>query len=105
MRWALLAAACACGSTTSGPSSPKSMTAPNDAYLAACRADLAEARKDLDAIRSAPSHTAETVLGPYDRVLTVLDRWASRSGLYTEVHPDAKMREAAETCVKESSAL
>jgi thimet oligopeptidase len=81
------------------------MTAPHDVYTSSCRADLAEARKDLDIIRSAATKSVETVLNPYDRVLTVLDRWSSRSGLYSEVHPDAKMRGAAETCVKESSAL
>ncbi len=103
VRWALLAAGLvACGPKAS-VTPHAAMTTPHESFLAACRADLAEARADITAIKAAGKKTVETVLVPYDRVLTIVDRWASRASLYSEVHPDAHMREAAESCVKDTA--
>ncbi|HKA90675.1 MAG TPA: M3 family metallopeptidase, partial [Haliangiales bacterium] len=104
VRWALLCAGlAACGPKPSA--TPHAMTTPHETFLASCRAELAEARTDISAIKSAGKRTVETVLVPYDRVLTVVDRWSSRATLFSEVHPDARMREAAEACVKDTAAF
>jgi thimet oligopeptidase len=99
-RWAVLGAGLvACGASTSA-APPTAMTASKDALLVSCRAGLAEARADVAAIKAAGAKTADTVLVPYDRVLTTVDRWYSRANLYGEAHPDAAVRAAAEECVK-----
>src|SRR5262249_6337897 len=104
VRWALLAAGpAACGPKPSA--TPHAMTTPHETFLASCRAELAEARTDISAIKSAGKKTVETVLAPCARVLPVVDRWSSRATFPSEAHPDARLRDAAEACVKDPAAF
>lgn len=69
------------------------------AYLATCRADYQLARQYF--------HSLETHPGPYrdmqllddvNRLDMVIDRSASKASLYRNVHPNAEVRAAADTC-------
>jgi thimet oligopeptidase len=69
----------------------------------ACRADLAEASRLLGVLKAAAERSVATVLEPYNQVLILLGGVFARSELIAEVHPDAAMRDAAETCTKEAA--
>jgi thimet oligopeptidase len=110
----LLAAACG-GSTkpapekpvkppvTTQPEKPKSAA---DQFLAGCQGDLAAARKILPTILSAGgARTLDNTLRPLDDLLVHLGNAMAIAGLYSEVHPDETVREAARSCEQEGAQL
>jgi thimet oligopeptidase len=91
--------------TTPEPGAARALTGTPDDFLRGCRADMASARGEADrfaATRDAPRGEA---LRSFDDTFAALSDAASRASLTRNVHPDARMREAAETCEQEVDAL
>lgn len=103
-----LAAACAISAgATAAPQAPGASTAltvdPRE-FQDACHADMARARAGMEKLKGLKANAAAT-LDTFDSAQWVLGAAGARAGLAHEVHPDAALREAAETCDQETSAL
>ena len=77
------------------------MATPAERFIQSCEADLATARARLAEIKA----VGQNVLERYNDLLVLLGGIFGRSELVAEVHPDAAMRDAAETCTKEAARL
>jgi thimet oligopeptidase len=103
-----VAAACAISAAATAapppPGASTSLTVTPAQFMEACHADLAKARAGMDRLKLLKADAAGT-LEAYDDAQWVLSAVDSRAGLAHEVHPDAAMREAAEKCDQETSAL
>ena len=77
-----------------------------DAFLEECRQGLEAARALLPTIKDAEGErTLDSTLVPYNDLLIGVSQSAALAGLYSEVHPDEKIRDAARTCEQEVSAF
>lgn len=77
-----------------------------EAFAQACEQDLSEARARVAALKKLdPKAQGPAVLAAYDAATVALASSASRSSLAREVHPDAKMRDAARACEQKIDAL
>jgi len=115
---AAVAASAACGGTPKPSEAPvtrpvvdvvppksKTPSSPPDPvarFVAECNAGLGQARTVLPGILAvqgerSPANTLE----PYNDVLIGLSQSGALAGLYAEVHPDEKIRDAARTCEQE----
>jgi len=75
-------------------------------FTRAMDARLADARGSLDRLLAAPApRTIANTLQPYDDVLLELDAVGSQAELIQSVHPDARVREAAEQVSQKVSAF
>jgi thimet oligopeptidase len=75
-----------------------------DKFLDECRAGLASAKALLPQILAGPdARTVDNTLGPYNDLLAGVQNSGGLAGLYSEVHPDADIRDAARTCEQEVS--
>ena len=83
--------------------SPRLVAAPAD-FLAACRAGIAASRTQMAALKSA-SPGGEAALEAYDTAQATLGSAGAVGYLAKEVHPDKALREVAETCSQEVSAV
>jgi thimet oligopeptidase len=104
-----LAAACAlCMSATAAPQPPGASTAltvsPKE-FLEACHADMAQARAGMERFKAAQGAGPAETLDIFDTAEWTLSAADSRAGLAHETHPDAAVRDAAEKCDQETSAL
>ncbi|MCW5802901.1 MAG: Zn-dependent oligopeptidase [Deltaproteobacteria bacterium] len=75
-----------------------------DEILGECRASIATAKAKYDEVIAGPAGTARTVantLEPFNEVAMNVANAANAAQLYREVHPDAKVRDAATACEKE----
>jgi thimet oligopeptidase len=112
---AILVAAAACGgSSTPAPEKPvklpevtrvpeKPKTAAEQ-FLAQCHGDIVAARDMLPAIVSASgARTVDNTLRPLDNLFVHLGNAMAMAGLFSEVHPDEGVREAARTCEQEGA--
>jgi thimet oligopeptidase len=104
-----LAAACAicAGGAFAAPQpvgASTGLTVTPKEFLEACRSDMAKARVGMDRLKLIKAQPAET-LEVYDLAQWALGAADARAGLTHEVHPDAALREAAEKCDQETSAL
>jgi thimet oligopeptidase len=81
-------------------------TPPEERFLDDCRQGLDEARAILPRIRdvSGPRTPANT-LEPYHDLLIAVSRSSAMAGLFSEVHPAEKIRDAARTVEQEVSAF
>ena len=75
-------------------------------YLAACHADMDQARSQMAALKSmkVPRDSIQALDG-YDEAELELSNALARSMLAREVEPTAQMRSAAEKCEQEADAL
>src|SRR5688500_18245726 len=84
---------------TPAPVDPGPPAAPADAQLLAeCRDQLAKAKAEHAAI-------ATDRLEHLNELGRIVANASSMGSLYSEVHPDAKVREAARTCEQEATAM
>ena len=87
------------------PPAPKPRTAA-ELFLDQCHGDVVAARDALPAILAVTGpRTADNTLKPLDDLFVHLGNALSIAGLYSEVHPDEGVREAARTCEQEGSTL
>lgn len=112
-------AAGGCGSTSKQPEPqvkdtivPKTVNAnaaeksAADQFLDECRQGLVAARALLPEIKGlAGARTLDNTLVPYNDLLVGVSRSSALAGLYSEVHPDETIRDAARTCEQEVSAF
>src|SRR5262249_830511 len=76
------------------------------ALTAETRSALSTARSELEALLAVSgARTVENTLHPYHRLQLPPANAGHRAGLFSEVHPERPLREAAETAVQEISAL
>lgn len=113
---AALLAAASCGGPSKPPEKPVKAAAPApqpappktlaEQFLATCKGDLAAARAALDPIRAVKgARTLDNTLVPLDDLFVHLGNAMAMAGLYSEVHPDEDVREAARACEQEGSQL
>jgi thimet oligopeptidase len=110
MKFSLLPlAACAiCMGATAAPQPPgasAALTVSPKEFLEACHADMAKARSGMERFKTAQGPSAAETLDIYDTAQWTLGAADARAGLAHETHPDAAVREAAEKCDQETSAL
>jgi thimet oligopeptidase len=74
-------------------------------FLKACRADMAAARAGMAKLKALKRASALQTLEAYDIAQWTLGRPSDRAGLAHETHPDRALRDAAEQCDREVSAL
>jgi thimet oligopeptidase len=80
------------------------MKTPADAFLDECRGAIDAAKGLLAQILAAPRpRTLENTLEPYNSMAIELGNAVQRAALFSEVHPDAVFRAAAEQGVKDVS--
>jgi thimet oligopeptidase len=71
-------------------------------FLSDCRAQLATARSELEQLVAATGpRTVDTTLEMFNELSRNAGNAAERAGLWHEVHPDPKVRDAARTCEQE----
>jgi thimet oligopeptidase len=88
------------------PQGSKLLTGTIEQFTASCEADMDTARAQVKALTSLdPQSHGQAVLEAYDEVTIALGGSASRASLAREVHPDAKMRDAARDCEQRIDAL
>ena len=81
-------------------------TQTGEEFLAEGRAAIAAAREDVARFKALPADTsAEAVAEALDQTSRTLNEVSGRIHLYSQVHPDAGVREAAEELERELSAL
>jgi len=77
-----------------------------DAFLASCRSDLGETKKQIADIKATkPPRDAMATLQAFDTTILIASDAAARSGLAEQVHPAKPFREAAQVCEQEESQL
>jgi thimet oligopeptidase len=82
-----------------------SFTGTPEAFVASCREDMATARREADRFAASRGAPREEALRTFDDAFVALSDAASRASLARNVHPDPRMREAAELCEQEVDAL
>ncbi|MFZ5446706.1 MAG: M3 family metallopeptidase [Myxococcota bacterium] len=100
------------GSTTKGntmklTSTPKAATllsSPVTDFTKTCDDTLARAKAAIAELKALPPGSDAKVLALYDEVTAAMSNMGARAGLAKEVHPDAKFREACETCEQQLEA-
>jgi thimet oligopeptidase len=77
-----------------------------ESYLAFCRSDLRETKKQIAEIKTTkPPRDAIATLQAFDTSILIVSDAAARSGLAEQVHPAKPFREAAQVCEQEASQL
>jgi thimet oligopeptidase len=110
LKLSLLPLAAACAISAAAFAAPRpvgasaGLTVPPKEFLEACRADMGKARAGMEQLKLLKASPAAT-LEAYDTAQWTLGAADARAGLAHEVHPDAALREAAEKCDQETSAL
>jgi len=74
-------------------------------FLEACRADMERSRANMTRLKAMAAGDAVQRLEAYDLAQWSLGSADARAGLAHETHPDAAVRDAAEKCDQETSAL
>jgi thimet oligopeptidase len=90
---------------TPEPGAARALTGTPEELLQTCRADMATARAEAERFREMPKSPRDEALRAFDDAFAALADAAARASLARNVHPDAKLREAAETCEQEVDAL
>jgi len=85
------------------PDAARALTATPDDFTRGCREAIARARAAADRLAAAPPDP-EAALREYDDAFGALSDAAARASLARNVHPDARLREAAEACEQEVDA-
>jgi thimet oligopeptidase len=103
------AAACAISAVAAAapqpPGASTALTVGPKEFMEACHADLARARAGMERLKQLKAAAPAESLEAYDIAQWALGAADARAGLAHEVHPDAALREAAEKCDQETSAL
>jgi thimet oligopeptidase len=88
------------------PDASRALTGTPEELLASCRADMDTARREADRFTGLPGEAPRgDALRAFDDAFAALSDAAARASLARNVHPDARLREAAERCEQEVDAL
>ena len=89
------------------PDPALALVGPPEDFTRGCRDDLARARAEAERLASVGSspHDREAALRAYDATFGALADAGARASLARNVHPDPRLREAAEACEQEVEAV
>jgi thimet oligopeptidase len=88
------------------PGASSLLSGTTGSFLASCRSDLGETKKEIAEIKATKSpRDATTTLQAFDTAILVASDAGARSGLAEQVHPAKPFREAAQVCEQEASQL
>jgi thimet oligopeptidase len=77
-----------------------------EAFLASCRNDLGETKKQVAALKASHApHDALATLQAFDTTILIAVDAGARAGLAEQVHPSKPFRDAAQICEQETSQL
>ena len=88
------------------PGASSQLSGTTESFLASCRSDLGETKKEIAEIKATKSpRDAMATLQAFDTAILIASDAAGRSGLAEQVHPAKPFREAAQVCEQEASQL
>jgi thimet oligopeptidase len=87
------------------PDASRELTGTPEAFTQGCRRDMARARELAGRLREPAPRGRDAALDLFDGAFGALSEAASRASLARNVHPDPKLRDAAEVCEQEVDAL
>jgi thimet oligopeptidase len=88
------------------PGASSQLAGTPESFLASCRSDLGETKKQIAEIKATKSpRDAMATLQAFDTAILIASDAAGRSGLAEQVHPAKPFREAAQVCEQEASQL
>jgi thimet oligopeptidase len=88
------------------PGASSQLAGTPESFLASCRSDLGETKKQIAEIKATKSpRGAMSTLQAFDTAILIASDAAGRSGLAEQVHPAKPFREAAQVCEQEASQL
>src|SRR5512142_1931633 len=83
----------------------RSLSSTPDAFTAGCRDDMARARAEAERARALGPNGGLSTLAAFDDAFAALSSASARASLARNVHPDARLRDAAELAEQEVDAL
>jgi thimet oligopeptidase len=87
------------------PDASRELTGTPEDFTAGCRRDMERARAEAERAKAAGARDAATTLRAFDAAFAAVGEAASRASLARNVHPDPRMRDAAEAAEQEVDAL
>ncbi|MFT3710152.1 MAG: M3 family metallopeptidase [Archangium sp.] len=85
---------------------PKPPPTPAETMLATCKAELGKAKQNLAAlVAPAADRTVDNTLVPLNGIYVTVSNQVNRAGLFSEVHPDKTIQDAARACEQECSSF
>ena len=87
------------------PDASRALTGSPEAFDAGCRRDMDRARAEAARAKAAAASTPADALRAFDAAFSALGDAAARASLARNVHPDARMRDAAERCEQDIDSL
>ena len=91
---------------TPAPGASSFLAGTPESFLASCRSDLGETKKQIAQAKAAKSpRDAMATLQAFDTTLLIAGDAAARSGLAEQVHPAKPFRDATQVCEQEASQL
>jgi thimet oligopeptidase len=87
------------------PDASSQLTGTPEDFTAGCRRDMDRARAEAARAKANGRRDAATTLRAFDAAFSAVSEAASRASLCRNVHPDARMRDAAEAAEQEVDAL
>ena len=88
------------------PQPPEKPKTAAEQFMAECHGDVVAARNMLPAILAVTGpRTLDNTLEPFDQMYIHLANAMAMAGLFSEVHPDEGVRDAARVCEQEGSTL
>jgi thimet oligopeptidase len=92
--------------TAPQPDAVLSLTGTPESFTRGCRDDVARARTEADRLATMPApRDRAAALAAYDEIFGTLAEAAARASLARNVHPDPRLRDAAEACEQEVDAV
>jgi thimet oligopeptidase len=87
------------------PDASRQLTGTPEDFTAGCRRDMDRARAEAARARASGGRDVGTTLRAFDAAFAAVGEAASRASLCRNVHPDGRMRDAAEAAEQEVDAL
>jgi thimet oligopeptidase len=88
------------------PGASSFLAGTTESFLASCRNDLGDTKKQIAEIKATKSpRDAVSTLQAFDTTILIAGDAAARSGLAEQVHPAKPFRDAAQVCEQEASQL
>src|SRR5512146_2953135 len=87
------------------PDASRQLTGTPEDFTAGCRRDMGRARAEAARARASAGRDVGTTLRAFDAAFAAVGEAASRASLCRNVHPDTRLRDAAEAAEQEVDAL
>ncbi len=87
------------------PDASRELTGTPEEFTAGCRRDMERARTEAGRAKATGARDAAATLAAFDAAFAALGEAASRASLARNVHPDPRLRDAAEAAEQEVDAL